>query len=60
MNTVEGEGLSVSFRSPQKPSYLYVKCPWCGDDFKQIISHHNVTTSEAENMSDHIYLMYIV
>lgn len=45
-------GIICTFLFPQKTSYLYVKCPWCGDDFKQIISHHNVTTTELENKSD--------
>lgn len=32
-------------------SYLYIKGPRCGDDFKQIISHHNVTKTKGKQNS---------
>lgn len=33
-----------------RETYLYVKRPGRGDDFKEIVSHHNVTTTRVENL----------
>lgn len=34
-----------------KSAYLDIKRPWCGDNFKQIISHHDVTTAKPKTSS---------